>query len=71
MQAIKEYVRFAPLPDSVLESPHCFVKMEALLTYKDAMFERLADHFNNVLNRPTGVGDNNIDRVQCSVSTPF
>ena len=34
-----------------------------LLTDKDAILERLTDHINSVLNRPTAVSDDDINRL--------
>ena len=41
-----------------------------LLTDKDAILERWAEHFNSVLNRPSSVNDNAINRlpqIECNV----
>ena len=41
-----------------------------LLTDKDAILERWAEHFNSVLNRPSTINDNAINRlpqVECNV----
>ena len=41
-----------------------------LLTDKDAIFKRWSEHFNSVLNRPTSVNDNAINRlpqIECNV----
>ena len=41
-----------------------------LLTDKDAILKRWAEHFNSVLNRPSSVNDNAINRlpqIECNV----
>ena len=41
-----------------------------LLTDKDAILERWAEHFNNVLNRPSSISEDTIDRlpqIECNV----
>ena len=46
------------------------MQMEALLTDKEAIFKRWAEHFNSVLNRPSSINENAIDRlpqIECNV----
>ena len=45
-----------------------------LLTDKDAILKRWAEHFNSVLNRPSSVNDNAINRlpqIECNVLLEF
>ena len=41
----------------------CSADGSTLLTDKDAILERLTDHINSVLNRPTAVSDDDINRL--------
>ena len=41
----------------------CSADGSTLLTYNDAILERLTDHINSVLNRPTAVSDDDINRL--------
>ena len=41
----------------------CSADGRTLLTDKDAILERLTDHINSVLNRPTAVSDDDINRL--------
>ena len=50
--------------------PLLSVDGSTLLTDKDAILERWAEHFNNVLNRQSSVNDNAINRMpqtECNV----
>ena len=58
-------------PKSSGATPLLSADGSTLLTDKDAILKRWAEHFNSVLNRPSSVNDNAInrlptDRVQCS-----
>ena len=57
------------MAQKVLVPPHYSVQME-VLTDKDAILKRWAEHFNSVLNRPSSVNDNAINRlpqIECNV----
>ena len=44
--------------------------MNTLLTDKEAILERWAEHFNSVLNRPSSINEDAIDRlpqIECNV----
>ena len=50
----------------VLESPHCSVQ----IIDKEAILKRWLEHFNSVLNRPSNINEDAIDRlpqIQCNV----
>ena len=57
-------------PKSSGATPLLSADGSTLLTDKDAILKRWAEHFNSVLNRPSSVNDNAINRppqiVQCS-----
>ena len=53
----------------VLEPPHCSVQMK-IPTGKEAILKRWAEHFNSVLNRPSSINEDAIDRlpqIECNV----
>ena len=59
-------------PKSSGATPLLSADRSTLLTDKDAIWERWAEHFNSVLNRPSSVNDNAINRlpqlhVECNV----
>ena len=59
------------LAQKVLVPPHFSVQTgNTLLTDKDAILKRWAEHFNSVLNRPSSVNDNAINKlpqIECNV----
>ena len=50
-------------PKSSGTTPLLSADGSTLLTDKDAVLERLAEYFNSVLNRPSSVSDNAINRL--------
>ena len=51
------------------EPPHSVVQMELVLTDKEALLKRWAEHFDGVLNRPSSINDEAINRlpqVECN-----
>ena len=50
-------------PKSFDAAPLLSADGSTLLTYKDAILKRWAEHFNSVLNRPSSVNDNAINRL--------
>ena len=57
-------------PKSSGATPLLSADESILLTDKDAILKRWAEHFNSVLNRPSSVNDNAIDRlpqIECNV----
>ena len=54
-----------------LEPPHCSsADGNALLTDKEAILKRWTEHFNSVLNRPSSINEDAIDRlpqIECNV----
>ena len=57
-------------PKSSGATPLLSADGSTLLTDKDAILKRWAEHFNSVLNRPSSVSDNAINRlsqIQCNV----
>ena len=57
-------------PKSSGATPILSADGSTLLTDKDAILKRWAEHFNSVLNRPSSVNDNAIKRlpqIKCSV----
>ena len=57
-------------PKSSGATPPLSADGSSLLTDKDAILKRWAEHFNSVLNRPSSVNENTINRlphIQCSV----
>ena len=45
------------------EPPYSLVQMESLLTDKEAILKRWAEHFDGVLNRPSSINDEAIKRL--------
>ena len=57
-------------PKSSGATPLLSIDGSTLLTDKDAILKRWAEHFNSVLNRPSSVNDNAINRlpqIECNV----
>ena len=57
-------------PKSYGVTPLLSADGSTLLTDKDAILERWTEHFNSVLNRPSSVSDNDINRlphIECNV----
>ena len=57
-------------PKSSGATPLLSADVSTLLTDKDAILKRWAEHFNSVLNRPSSVNDNAINRlpqIECNV----
>ena len=57
-------------PKSSGATPLLSADGSTLLTDKDAILKRWAEHFNSVLNRPSSVNDNAINRlpqIECNV----
>ena len=57
-------------PKSSGANPLLSADGSTLLTDKDAILKRWAEHFNSVLNRPSSVNDNAINRlpqIECNV----
>ena len=45
------------------EPPHYLVQMELVLTVKEAILKRWIEHFDGVLNRPSSINDEVINRL--------
>ena len=57
-------------PNSFGATPLLSADGSTLLTDKDAILKRWVEHFNSVLNRPSSVNDNAINRlpqIECNV----
>ena len=57
-------------PKSSCATPLLSADGSTLLTDKDAILKRWVEHFNSVLNRPSSVNDNAINRlpqIECNV----
>ena len=70
MKKFRDALKTVYGPKSSGATPLLGADRSTLLTDKDAIFERWAEHFNSVLIRPSSVSDNTINRlpqIECNV----
>ena len=63
MKKFHDALKTVHCPKSSGAIPLLIADRSTLLTAKDAILERRAEHFNGVLNRPSSVNDNAINRL--------
>ena len=70
MKKFHDVLEISYCPKCTGATPLLSADGSTLLTDKDAILERWTEHFNSVLNRPSSVNDNTINRlpqIECNV----